>query len=95
MAGGALGGVRDARKERKYDAQAGLPALCLVSAMPSLAMAQDQLDNDPTVEMQKQFAEAYNRGDVDAIAAALTENAVRVTPSGRAQMQFGECSRMP
>ena len=59
-----------------------LPLLCLLSAMPNHAMAQAQLDNDATADMQKHFAEAYNRGDLDAMAAVFTEDAVRVTPSG-------------
>ncbi|WP_426441364.1 nuclear transport factor 2 family protein [Bradyrhizobium genosp. P] len=59
-----------------------LPLLCLLFAMPNHAMAQDQLENDAIAEMQKHFAEAYNRGDADAMAAAFAENAVRVTPSG-------------
>ncbi|WP_445220610.1 YybH family protein [Bradyrhizobium sp. Pa8] len=33
-------------------------------------------------EMHKHFSEAYNRGDLDAMAATFAENAVRVTPSG-------------
>jgi ketosteroid isomerase-like protein len=37
---------------------------------------------DPSAEMQKHFAEAYNRGDIDEMVAAFTETAVRVTPSG-------------
>jgi ketosteroid isomerase-like protein len=32
--------------------------------------------------VQKHFAEAYNHKDVDAMAAAFTENGIRVTPSG-------------
>jgi ketosteroid isomerase-like protein len=40
------------------------------------------LDHDVTADMQKHFAEAYNRWDLDAIAAAFTKDAVRVTPSG-------------
>ena len=51
-------------------------------AISTSAMAEDQLGNTASIEMQKNFAEAYNRGDVDAMAAAFTENAVRVTPSG-------------
>jgi ketosteroid isomerase-like protein len=31
---------------------------------------------------QRQFAEAYNRKDVDAMAMAFSVNAIRVTPSG-------------
>ncbi|MBR0735155.1 nuclear transport factor 2 family protein [Bradyrhizobium japonicum] len=33
-------------------------------------------------EMHKHFSEAYNRGDLDAMATEFVENAVRVTPSG-------------
>jgi ketosteroid isomerase-like protein len=59
-----------------------LPLLCLLFVIPNDAMAQGKLDNDSTAEMQKHFAEAYNRGDVDAMAEAFAENAIRVTPSG-------------
>jgi ketosteroid isomerase-like protein len=59
-----------------------IPIACLLVAIPCIAVAQDQLDSVAVAEMQKHFAEAYNRGDVDAMAAAFTENAVRVTPSG-------------
>ncbi|OSJ19539.1 YybH family protein [Bradyrhizobium canariense] len=34
------------------------------------------------VDLQKNFADAYNRKDVDAMAAAFTDDAIRVTPSG-------------
>src|SRR4051795_11219780 len=33
-------------------------------------------------KMQSDFAEAYNRKDVPAMAACFSENAVRVTPAG-------------
>ena len=59
---------------------AGLAALYLVSAPQ--AQAQQSSGNDPSIEMQRHFAEAYNRGDVEAMADAFTDNAVRVTPSG-------------
>lgn len=59
-----------------------MPILCLLLAIPSIALGQDQLDSSALVEMQKHFAEAYNRGDVDEMANAFTETAVRVTPSG-------------
>lgn len=39
-----------------------ISALCLLLSMPLGAMAQDQAD--PSAEMQKHFAEAYNHGDV-------------------------------
>lgn len=45
------------------------------------AVAQQATD-DQYADLQKNFAEAYNRKDVDAMAAAFTEDAVRVTPSG-------------
>ncbi|MGY3370210.1 ketosteroid isomerase-like protein [Bradyrhizobium sp. GM2.4] len=45
------------------------------------AVAQHTTD-DQYADLQKNFAEAYNRKDVDAMAAAFTEDAVRVTPSG-------------
>ena len=35
--------------------------------------------------VQSQFAEAYNRKDVEAMATAFSENAIRVTPSGISQ----------
>jgi ketosteroid isomerase-like protein len=41
-----------------------------------------QSTNDQYADLQKNFAEAYNRKDVDAMAEAFTEDAVRVTPSG-------------
>jgi ketosteroid isomerase-like protein len=58
---------------------AGL-ALSLL-ALSTAAMAQ-QASSDASVEMQRRFAEAYNKGDLDAMAAAFTADAVRVTPSG-------------
>ena len=54
----------------------------LLLAISGTAMTEDQLDGTAMTEMQKNFAEAYNRGDADAMAAAFTEKAVRVTPSG-------------
>lgn len=56
--------------------------ICLLLAAPVAVWAQDKSETASTAEMQKRFSEAYNRGDVDAMAAAFTENAVRVTPSG-------------
>jgi ketosteroid isomerase-like protein len=58
-------------------------ALCLLLVVPCHAMAQqDQSDDNVFADVQKHFAEAYNRGDLDAMAAAFAEKAVRVTPSG-------------
>jgi ketosteroid isomerase-like protein len=60
-----------------------LAILCLLVALPSHASAQQERTADSAVaDFQKDFAAAYNRGDVDAMAAAFTEKAVRVTPSG-------------
>jgi ketosteroid isomerase-like protein len=59
---------------------AGLMALLLVGTPQ--ALAQQSHGDDPSAEMQRHFAEAYNRGDAEAMAAAFTENAIRVTPSG-------------
>jgi len=58
------------------------PIACLLLAVSQPALAQDQLDSAALAEMQTHFAEAYNRGDADAMAAAFTEKAIRVTPSG-------------
>jgi len=57
-------------------------ACCLV-ALPIGTTAQDrQVTNDQYTELQKNFEEAYNRKDADAMAATFTEDAIRVTPSG-------------
>jgi ketosteroid isomerase-like protein len=56
--------------------------VCLLLTIPGYAMAEDQAADTAIVEMQQHFAEAYNRGDVDAMAQTFTEKAVRVTPSG-------------
>jgi ketosteroid isomerase-like protein len=57
-----------------------LPLSFLPLLITSHAWSQEQLD--VTAEMQKHFADAYNRGDVVAMANTFTENAVRITPSG-------------
>ncbi|MGR4932824.1 YybH family protein [Bradyrhizobium sp. CAR08] len=44
--------------------------------------AAQQATDDQYADVQKNFADAYNRKDVDAMAAAFTEDAIRVTPSG-------------
>jgi ketosteroid isomerase-like protein len=61
-----------------------LPAtICLLLAILSHATAQQSSTEDTAfADVQKHFAEAYNRKDVDAMAAAFTENGIRVTPSG-------------
>ncbi|MCK1491044.1 nuclear transport factor 2 family protein [Bradyrhizobium sp. 180] len=56
--------------------------LCLLIAIPRTLIAGEALDAAAMDEMHKHFSEAYNRGDLDAMAATFAENAVRVTPSG-------------
>ena len=55
--------------------------LSLLMAFSAAATAQ-QVPVDSSGEMQKQFAEAYNSADLDAMMGHFTENAMRVTPSG-------------
>ncbi|UPJ60521.1 nuclear transport factor 2 family protein [Bradyrhizobium sp. 192] len=57
-----------------------LVAFLLISA--SYVAAAQQASDDQYADLQKNFAEAYNRKDVDAMAAAFTDDAIRVTPSG-------------
>lgn len=56
-------------------------AASLLMAACCGAAGQQAID-DQYADLQKNFAEAFNRKDVDAMAAAFTEDAVRVTPSG-------------
>jgi ketosteroid isomerase-like protein len=54
-----------------------------LAVLSSGAAAQEkQVTDDQYAELQKNFAEAYNRKDADAMAAAFTEDGIRVTPSG-------------
>lgn len=57
------------------------PSMALFLALSGTAIAQ-QAALDPSAEMQKRFAEAYNKGDLDAMAGHFTEDAIRITPSG-------------
>jgi uncharacterized protein (TIGR02246 family) len=59
--------------------------VCLMLAVPHYATAGETLDDAAMDQMHKQFSEAYNRGDLDAMAETFAENAVRVTPSGTFQ----------
>lgn len=60
-----------------------LAGLCLIATLPyRVAAQQDPSPNSTVSDFQKDFAAAYNRGDVDAMAGAFTESAIRVTPSG-------------
>jgi ketosteroid isomerase-like protein len=58
---------------------------CLLLGAATPAVAQQSpatTDDDVFQQVQKQFAEAYNRKDVNAMAELFTENGLRVTPSG-------------
>jgi ketosteroid isomerase-like protein len=57
-----------------------LRGFAVLLALSASAAAQ-QPPPDPSAEMQKQFAEAYNKGDLDAMAGHFTQDAMRVTPS--------------
>lgn len=59
---------------------AALAVLLLVAT--AQASAQQSPPDDPSTELQRHFAEAYNRGDVAAMANAFADDAIRVTPSG-------------
>jgi ketosteroid isomerase-like protein len=56
---------------------------CSLAVLIGSAAAQDmRVTDDQYAELQKNFAEAYNRKDADAMAAAFAEDGIRVTPSG-------------
>jgi ketosteroid isomerase-like protein len=48
----------------------------------SAAAQEKQVTDDQYAELQKNFSDAYNRKDADAMAAAFAEDGIRVTPSG-------------
>ena len=55
--------------------------LCVVA--PALAQQDPSASEEKLYEnVLKQFAEAYNRQNADAMAALFTENGIRVTPNG-------------
>jgi ketosteroid isomerase-like protein len=57
--------------------------LVLGAASPAVAQQiRTTTDDEVFQQLQKQFAEAYNRKDVNAMAELFTENGLRVTPSG-------------
>jgi ketosteroid isomerase-like protein len=63
---------------------------CSMVVLSSAAAAQEkQVTDDQYAELQKNFAEAYNRKDADAMAAAFSEDGIRVTPSGIFQGRDG------
>jgi hypothetical protein len=45
-----------------------LAILCLIATLPYRATAQQDRSPDSVSDFQKDFAEAYDRGDVDAMA---------------------------
>jgi ketosteroid isomerase-like protein len=59
---------------------------CSLLSMSNMGTAQgNQVTDDRYEELQKNFAEAYNRKDAGAMAAAFAEDGIRVTPSGMFQ----------
>lgn len=81
-------GARSNRWRKETMASRLLPvATCFLLVMAFHAKAEENQTEQKTedtafADVQKHFAEAYNRGDVDAMAGAFSENSVRVTPSG-------------
>jgi hypothetical protein len=60
-----------------------LAVLGVLIAVPSHTGAQqDQTADRAVADFQTDFAAAYNRGDVDAMAASFTEKDIRVMPAG-------------
>ena len=59
-------------------------AILWLSAAAPAASQQDKTSagGEAFEKVQSDFAEAYNRKDVDAMATAFSEDAIRVTPSG-------------
>src|ERR1700730_10396041 len=53
---------------------------CSLAVLIGRAAAQDMRVSDDQAELQKNFAEAYNRKDADAMAGAFAEDGIRVTP---------------
>jgi ketosteroid isomerase-like protein len=57
--------------------------LLLQTLNPALAQDARPAVGDESIQaVQKQFAEAYNRKDVDTMVAFFSENGVRITPNG-------------
>ena len=56
---------------------------CSLAVLIGSTVAQEnQVTDVQYAALQKNFAEAYNRKDADAMAAAFAEDGIRVTPSG-------------
>ncbi len=57
--------------------------MMLCGVTPALAQQDHSASDEKLYEnVQKQFAEAYNRQNADAMAALFSENGIRVTPNG-------------
>lgn len=54
----------------------------LGAATPALPQAEPSAGGEAFEKMQADFAAAYNRRDLAAMANAFSENAVRITPAG-------------
>jgi ketosteroid isomerase-like protein len=61
---------------------AGTVCLLLASTAASPQQIEPSAGGELFEKIQSDFAEAYNRKDVPAMAAFFSENAVRVTPAG-------------
>ena len=66
------------------DNAVSVAAILWLSAAAPAASQQNKpsAGGDLFEKVQSEFADAYNRKDVEAMAMAFSENAVRVTPSG-------------
>ena len=62
----------------------GVAAIALLSGSASALaqMKEPSAGGDHFEKVQADFAKAYNRKDVDAMAMAFSKDAIRVTPSG-------------
>jgi ketosteroid isomerase-like protein len=62
----------------------GIAAVLLLSTVTPASTQQDEpsAGGELFEKMQSEFAEAYNRRDVPAMAAFFSENSVRITPAG-------------
>ncbi len=54
----------------------------LGAATPALPQTEPSAGGEPFEKVQADFAQAYNRKDLAAMANAFSENAVRITPAG-------------
>ncbi|MBR0793864.1 nuclear transport factor 2 family protein [Bradyrhizobium jicamae] len=60
-----------------------MPIVLLLAATPaSPQQIEPSAGGELFERMQSEFADAYNRKDVPAMAAFFSENAVRITPAG-------------